>query len=652
MKYFKTICLLLFLSSALAATAQNNYRSHTVKKGETIFSIANEYDISTEAIYRLNPDARNGVQTDTILIIPSEETATNYDQQIVDFKQHRVRRKETLFSIAQKYDVTVDDIKRYNKRLYSEQLKKGDRIMIPLGLTTVQVTTTTTSNGSNNGTNTTDNTDTTDTTVQASTNKIHIVLPKETKYGIARKYNITIAQLEELNPSMGEPLQIGSELNVPDTEVVSNTTIEDDQYEFYEVKPKEGFFRLKVKFGVTKDDVIALNPYAADGLKEGMILKLPKATASQNSSTSANVVDLSYQITNPETKNLVVMLPFSLSRVSKDSVGANQELIKNSRTLAIALDFYSGVLMAAEFAKDKGISVNLDIMDTEGKESKVAQLIGGKNFREVDAVIGPLFQKNVTRASNELNRYDTPVLSPLSNQDAGRGSNYFQTIPTKTLLENRMIDYLARNKEDNNVIIIADAKHAKQKARLINEFPNAKVLNPREGNFLYVVDFEQNTDAMVKNWVILASDNPILVSNVIGLLNGLPDNKEVRLFTLDKNDAFDFEDVQNVKLGKLQLTYPSVSKSYDYKNPSAFVTSYKNKYGVLPNRFAVRGFDVTYDVLLRLAMGDSLYEAIDVDGETEYEENKFFYVRSGGRYNNNAAYIMKYTENLLLEVIE
>ncbi|MEP2937110.1 MAG: LysM peptidoglycan-binding domain-containing protein [Gilvibacter sp.] len=647
MKHFKTICVVIFLCSFLSTTAQNNYRSHTVKKGETVFSIANEYEVSTEAIYRLNPDARNGVQTDTILIIPSADSDTNYNQQVIDFKQHKVRRKETLFSIAQKYDITVDDIKRYNKRLYSEPLRKGDRIMIPLGLKNIEVTTTTTSNGSDNGTVTIDS-----TTVTTATNKIHIVLPKETKYGIARKYNITIAQLQEMNPTMGEPLQIGSELNVPDTEVVSNTTIEDEQFEFYEVKPKEGFFRLKVKFGVTKDEVIALNPYAVDGLKEGMILKLPKASSSQNAATSANVVDLSYQINNTETKNVVVMLPFSLSKASRDSLEANQDLIRSSRTLAIALDFYSGVLMAADFAKDKGISVNLDIMDTEGKESKVSQLISSKNFREVDAVIGPLFQKNVSRASNELNRYDTPVLSPLSNQEAGRGNNYFQTIPTKTLLENRMIDYLVRNKEDNNIIIIADAKHATQKARLINEFPNAKVLNPREGNFLYVVDIEKNIDRMTKNWVVLASDNPVLVSNAIGLLNGLPIDREVRLFTLDKNDAFDFEDVQNVKLGKLQLTYPSVSKSYDYKNPSAFVTSYKNKYGVLPNRFAVRGFDVTYDVLLRLAMGDSLYKALDVDGETEYEENKFFYVRSGGRYSNNAAYIMKYTENLLLEVVE
>jgi AraC-like DNA-binding protein len=346
------------------------------------------------------------------------------------------------------------------------------------------------------------------------------------------------------------------------------------------------------------------------------------------------------------------MLPFNLSKVQRDSVNANQELIKNSRTLAITLDFYSGVLMAAQFAKDKGISVNLDILDTEGTESKVTQLINSKDFREVDAVIGPLFQKNVTRASRELDRFETPVFSPLSNQDAGNASNYFQTIPTKTLLENRMIDFLVRNKEDHNILIIADGKHAAQKARLVSEFPNAKVLNPRDGNFLYVIDIEKNIDRLTQNWVILTSDNPVLVSNVIGLLNGLPEDRAVRLFTLDKNDAFDFEDVQNVKLGKLQLTYPSVSKSYDYKNPSAFITSYKNKYGVLPNRYAVRGFDVTYDILLRLSIGDTMYDAIDVGGETQYEENKFFYVRSGRGYNNNAAYIMKYTDNLLLEVIE
>ncbi|MGK0380209.1 MAG: hypothetical protein ACJA1Z_004043 [Patiriisocius sp.] len=67
----------------------------------------------------------------------------------------------------------------------------------------------------------------------------------------------------------------------------------------------------------------------------------------------------------------------------------------------------------------------------------------------------------------------------------------------------------------------------------------------------------------------------------------------------------------------------------------------------------MRGFDLMYDVLLRLASADDIYEATEADFETAYIENKFRYSKkflSG--YQNNAFYIIKYKEDLQLEVIE
>ena len=50
---------------------------------------------------------------------------------MVSYKVYKVRRKETLFGIAQKFEVTVDEIKAHNKELYSKSLRKGDKIYIP-----------------------------------------------------------------------------------------------------------------------------------------------------------------------------------------------------------------------------------------------------------------------------------------------------------------------------------------------------------------------------------------------------------------------------------------------------------------------------------------------------------------------------------------
>ena len=168
-----------------------------------------------------------------------------------------------------------------------------------------------------------------------------------------------------------------------------------------------------------------------------------------------------------------------------------------------------------------------------------------------------------------------------------------------------------------------------------------------------MTDIQGKLDKTLENWVILESNNPVLISNVVGILNGMNTDGNVRLLTTNKNDNFEYDDVSNMHLANLNFTFPSVSKSYDFEEKDAFIVSYENKYGVLPNRYAVRGFDLTYDVLLRLAAADTIYDAVDSESETEYVENKFRYDKklfSG--YTNQAFYILKYGEGLKIEVVK
>ncbi len=637
----KNIIILLFICVFNSATfAQDTYRSHTVQKGETVYSIAKKYGISKKEIYSLNPDVKNGMKTNTILILPITDIINSENPGIV-FKKHKVKRKETLFSISQRYDVSIEEIKKYNKQLYSAPLKKRDILMIPVEK----------KSSSNNSTTTTVTTNTN----HSSETSTYTVQPKDSKYGIARKFGITIAELEELNPDLGESLKIGTVLTVPKVSVVDSASIEEENFEFYEVQPKEGFFRLKVKLGLTKEEIITLNPYAKDGLKEGMILKIPKENT-ENSTDKIPTVNLENGIINVTKKNLVVMLPFRLQRTDSDSISNNIGLLKEDRTLRIALDFYSGVLMATEFAKDKGISVHVDVYDTEASERKVSSIISQNDFKNVDAVIGPLLEKNVVKAVSLLKSTDTPVFSPLSNREMRIYSNLFQTLPTNTMLEKAMLDYLNENSSGKNIILICDNKRSKQKATILTALPDIKVISPRKGKngeFLYIGDIDTKIDKGLENWVILESVNPVLVSNVVALLNGMPVEYKLRLFTLDKRKVYDYHDISNIHLANLNFTFPSIKRDYDHKEPNSFITSYKNKYGVLPNKFAIRGFDVTYDVLLRLASADDVYDATKNDFVTEYIENKFRYTKkmfSG--YQNVAFYIIKYNNDLQVEVVK
>ena len=98
---------------------------------------------------------------------------------------------------------------------------------------------------------------------------------------------------------------------------------------------------------------------------------------------------------------------------------------------------------------------------------------------------------------------------------------------------------------------------------------------------------------------------------------------------------------------KLNFHFPSVSREYDYTHES-FVDAYTSKYGYAPSSYAVRGYDITFDTLLRLAASESLYTAADSGYITQYVENKFNYVQdpASSGYYNKASYIIKYGKDL------
>ena len=619
----------LFMVSCGSA-AQQQYKSHAVQKGETVYSIAKKYNISEETIYNLNPDSRNELKVNSVLIIPSSSvisSGTNNN----NYRDHRVKKKETLYGIAQLYNVSIDDIKKLNKELYSRDLKKSERLLIPAA-----------SKYNDKGSNS-ENT-------SPGTQK-YTVQAKETKFGIARKFGISIAELEDLNPALGESIKIGETLIVPDKTVIENAEIDDENFQYYEVKPKEGFFRLKQKFGLSEEEIIALNPYAKDGLKDGMILKLPKDD-SGISQEDISVVNLENRIENKKMKTVALMLPFRLMRTA-DSTQNDQETLKKDPTLRVALDFYSGALMAAEFAKDKGISVTLNVYDTEKSDSKVASIISRSEFKNVDAVIGPLLQKNVEKASDMLKGEKIPVFSPLSNREMAMNDNLFQTLPTDAVLQKTMIRYLKENVSGKNIIIISDSKRAKQREMIQTAIPAAKTVSPRGGGYIQASDITAVASEGLDNWVILESENPVLVSSAVNVLSAMPPNYRMRLFTLDKNEAYEWNEFSSTRLAKLNFTFPSVNRNIDEEERNPCLISYKNKYGVLPNRYAIRGFDVTYDVLLRLAAEKDIYEAILPESETVYIENKFRYEKSKTEgYCNEAAYILKYNEDLKFQVVE
>lgn len=105
-------------------TDKNNY--YTVKKGDTLYSIANNYNVKVEDIKKLNNKLNNNLSIGEILVIPSNTTSEN-----ISTTTYTVKYGDTLYSIAKKYNTSVTDIKNLNN-LTTNILSINQKLILPI----------------------------------------------------------------------------------------------------------------------------------------------------------------------------------------------------------------------------------------------------------------------------------------------------------------------------------------------------------------------------------------------------------------------------------------------------------------------------------------------------------------------------------------
>jgi len=227
--FFLTFCFLFaFHISYFYGTPQvpqDNYRYHKVSKGETVYSIARTYDISTETIYNLNPQAKNGIKADEVLKLPLIKNAGTVAQSGSDYLLHSIQSGETLYSVSKQYNISVEDILAANEGINANNFRIGNAIRIPRKTSQTQSQSSGVSSGPVTAT----------PVKQPSDGGFikHKVKAQETLYKLASQYNISMQEIVEANP----PLQTGGLktdmiINIPvfggsavsSSNVVSSTT--------------------------------------------------------------------------------------------------------------------------------------------------------------------------------------------------------------------------------------------------------------------------------------------------------------------------------------------------------------------------------------------------------------------------------------------
>ena len=573
---FAVVLVLSFTSFA------QNLTKHSVKAGESIYSIAKLYKISTADIYSLNPDLTSILVVDSVLFIP-ESTLGKLNNLVVEkeldsYKVHKVRRKETLFSIAQKYDISIEDLKAHNESLQHKKLRRGKKIYIPV-------------------------------------------------------FKINKKQIEE------------------------------DQFSYYTVKASEGYYRLEKKLGLSKKLLLTLNPELEKvGLKLGMILKVPKSSIKNTENTLISTTSLRDSLLYLSPKNLALLLPFKTKSISVNSSKLARKQLRRDGYINIATDFYSGAVIAIDSAKRLGISVNLDIFDTNAKAIDLKAILNQNNFSKFDAVLGPITLENLELTAEYFLSDSIPVVSPFVKSKSSY-LNLFQTIPDTEWLRNKMVSYVKTDTIPHQTLIIYDSKSKATAKYLKTIFPSATLMNSKIDNkgveqFYLSTEDVQNVLLSGRTIVFLESDNESFISNVTSMLNAMNGitieerskrkiEREIILMTTSYNKSFEGLYVSNYDLSNLNFHYPSVNHNMELSE--TFKQKYLTQFGTFPNKYAIRGFDLTLDILLRLSNFGSLFE-IPSNIKTSYIANKFNYIRQlNGGYKNEAGFILKHQD---LEIIK
>jgi len=520
----------------------------------------------------------------------------------------------------------------------------------------------------------------------------------ETLKGIAKRLGIKTKDLLSLNPNVGrkptpetliiipnkdyqiiKEIPVSSEIN-NSVDTIDEETFEEDvmnDFVLHKVSKGDTFYNLTRAYNVSKDQLNELNPSLDSiGLQLDMLLKI-KPIEDED-------LLLLYRDTIQEDAvvKLAMMLPFRA--IEYDTIDA-KDIFKTNKLVNITTDIYLGSLVASDSLKKLGVDIELSVFDTGRKNTKLDSILAATDFENIDAIIGPLYSDEVPKAAN---RTGLPVIFPVysKNQNRFSSSKIIKTFADREVHQKALLDHILANYANENILIIGDSSATSIRnsdiirSRLLqhDSIDEAKIIYPNQGYIRkdYVINALKPD---VGNWVVLATDKRVISSDVINSLISLPveepeeeededdEKKEkesdepemqilpedtvIKVFGIFKSSQFD--KIDNSKLAKLGFTFTSDTFT-DENSPEIqlFNRQYLEKNFAYPSYYATKGFDIVFDIGIRLASGKQLKETFK-QGVSYRLESKFEYSKSlFNTSSNKGIYIIEYNPDLTLTRIK
>lgn len=219
-----TKAIVEYAGGKYVAPLGSNY--YTVKSGDSLWSISRKFGVSVNELKKVNNLSSNLLSIGQNLIIPGKKNNTSSNEYVV-------KKGDTLYGIANKYNVSVDNLKSYNN-LSTDSLSIGQIIKIP------------------------DN--------KVNSNK-YVVKSGDSLWSISRKYGVDVDDLMSVNNLKSTVLSVGQVLKIPNSSEVTNV--------IYTVKKGDSLWSIAKNNKTTVDAIVKLNNLSNANLSIGQKLLLP-----------------------------------------------------------------------------------------------------------------------------------------------------------------------------------------------------------------------------------------------------------------------------------------------------------------------------------------------------------------------------------------
>ena len=525
---------------------------------------------------------------------------------------------------------------------------------------------------------------------------VHIVLERQTIYGITQAYKVTEKDLYDANPLLArEGLKAGTVIYIPVTSEQKEETPAKpvpekkqpaaDGFIEHTVKWFEDIYDVANDYGVTAEEIMAANGLKSsriskrqtlripvtDQAKESLQDKLPsvKKPVEEKPAVTGPVQDIPVQVEPPvaEQSAPVETLPEEAT-VSKPDNGnldwltgaagngkAELALIlpfnAAGRTSETNMDFYSGVLVAMRDLEKEGVKATLNVFDLQAGVPSSYDL--GKN----DFILGPITGSDLTTILG-VTGGRIPVISPLDQRagDLSETHEGFIQAPSSVISQYTELARWAaeeRAREDKIILVTEKTNNGTTAAATGvrsalmaagTEF-DAVSWTQGEGRSLPAALTSRLTKGGV-NRIIVASETETFVGDLVrnlGILLGR--GYEIILYAPSRIRTFETIDSSSYHQCFLHICSPYFA-DYEAANVMEFVRSYRALFRTEPSQFAFQGYDLTrYFASLVSKYGNRWTRAITrVDGSGLHTDFHFEKTPAGSFRNTGIRRIVYKTD--------